>query len=240
MRLLLLCVFLTLLSNDCDGARSLSVPAFLVNYRAYSYPITPRGTIKPVMALGDSICTYEQVTIPTTKEGAPRQAISVEDLTPTIETLLANSGMKNGAINIISRHTTTALTINERESRLAEDMEKYFLDLAPVDERSDADYAVAGTRYLHNDINQRPDSVEEAQRCRDNGWDIDDPVTLQEWRDQEPINAHSHLLSMLLGSSETIPVIDGKMVIGQWQSILLVDLDGPRDRTVGIQFLGYQ
>jgi len=205
-------------------------------------PITSRGVLKlkAAMVLGDSICTYEQVTIPTTQKGPPRQAISVEDLTPTIELLLTKSGMKNGAVNIISRHTTTALTINERESRLADDMEKYFLDLAPVDERSHADSAVAGTRYFHNDIDKRPDSAEESQRCRDNGWDIDDPVRLQEWRNQEPINAHSHLLSMLLGSSETIPVIDGKMVIGQWQSILLVDLDGPRDRTVGIQFLGYQ
>ena len=68
---------------------------------------------------------------------------------------------------------------------------------------------------------------------------IDDETELQKWRDQEPINAHSHLLSMLVGSSESIPVVDGNMVIGQWQSVLLVDLDGPRDRTVGIQFLGY-
>ncbi len=45
---------------------------------------------------------------------------------------------------------------------------------------------------------------------------------------------------MVLGSSECIPVVDGSMVIGQWQSILLVDLDEPRDRTVGVQFLGYQ
>jgi secondary thiamine-phosphate synthase enzyme len=64
-------------------------------------------------------------------------------------------------------------------------------------------------------------------------------LELQRWRDQEPINAHSHLLSMLVGSSESIPVVDGTMVIGQWQSVMLVDLDGPRDRTVGIQLMGY-
>jgi thiamine phosphate synthase YjbQ (UPF0047 family) len=151
-----------------------------------------------------------------------------------------DSGMKNGSVNVISRHTTTALTINERESRLAQDMEKYFLELAPPDERSSADTAQEGTRYFHNDIDKRPDSAEEAQRCRENGWDIDNRDELQKWRDQEPINAHSHLLSMLLGSSETIPVVDGTLVIGQWQSILLVDLDGPRDRTVGIQLIGYK
>lgn len=45
---------------------------------------------------------------------------------------------------------------------------------------------------------------------------------------------------MLLGSSETIPVVNGNLVIGQWQSILMIDLDGPRDRTVGIQLIGYK
>lgn len=240
---MILFLLMSLLVNNCDGASILSFnkSAFISNVRAIPSSKTSRGTLKvAAMILGNPICTYEQVTIPTTQVGPPRQAISVEDLTPTIEMLLAKSGMKNGSVNVISRHTTTALTINERESRLAEDMEKYFLDLAPVDERSNANSAVRGTRYFHNDIDKRPDSAEESQRCRDNGWDIDDPVRLQEWRDQEPINAHSHLLSMLLGSSETIPIVDGKMVIGQWQSILLVDLDGPRDRTVGIQFLGYQ
>mmetsp|Transcript_86687 Transcript_86687/g.129984 ORF Transcript_86687/g.129984 Transcript_86687/m.129984 type:complete len:244 (+) Transcript_86687:268-999(+) len=193
-------------------------------------------------SLGAPICDYHTVDIPTSApEGTlPQQAISVEDLTPTLVSMLQESGMRQGVINVISRHTTTAITINEREKRLAEDMAKYFLQLAPPDERSESSARQEGRRYYHNDIDKRPDSEEEAQRCRENGWDIDDAKRLQEWRDQEPINAHSHLLSMLLGSSESIPVVDGKMVIGQWQSVLLVDLDGPRDRTVGVQFMGYQ
>ena len=199
-----------------------------------------KSVSSPRTALGSPICEYHQVTIPTSQSGPPRQRISVEDLTPTLNDLLSDSGLTNGVINVISRHTTTAITINERESRLAQDMEQYFLDLAPPDERSSADSAKTGVRYFHNDIDQRPDSPEEAQRCRDNGWKIDDAEQLAAWRAQEPINAHSHLLSMLLGSSESIPVVDGKMVIGQWQSVLLVDLDGPRERTVGVQLMGYQ
>jgi thiamine phosphate synthase YjbQ (UPF0047 family) len=197
-------------------------------------------------SLGSPVCEYHQVSVPTSQSGPPRQAISAEDLTPIINDLLSCSGMKNGVVHVISRHTTTAITINERESRLAQDMAEYFLKLVPPDERSSCEQAkqnsssAVGVRYYHNDIDRRPDSEQEAQRCRDNGWNIDDPTELQAWRDQEPINAHSHILSMLLGSSESIPVVNGKMVIGQWQSILLVDLDGPRDRTVGIQFLGYQ
>ena len=166
--------------------------------------------------------------------------MAVEDLTDVLYDLLQASGMQQGVVHVLSRHTTTAITINERESRLARDTEQALLALLPPDERSSAAAARTGVRYLHNDIDERPESAEEAQRCRDNGWDIDDPQVLQAWRDQEPINAHSHLLSMLLGSSEAIPVVDGRMQIGQWQSVLLVDLDGPRERTVGVQLMGYQ
>jgi len=191
--------------------------------------------------LGTPICEYHQITVPTTQKGPPRQAISVEDLTPTLETLLRDSGMVCGTVTVLSRHTTTAITINERESRLARDTASFLLQLAPPDERSEAaPVAVPGVRYEHNDIDQRPESDEEAARCRQNGWDIDDPQQLEKWRAQEPINAHSHLISMLLGSSESIPVVDAALTIGQWQSVLLVDLDGPRDRTVGVQLMGYR
>lgn len=158
--------------------------------------------------------------------------------------------MRNGLVTVISRHTTTSLTINEWESRLADDIADSLLKLVPPDERSISPASRKGITYKHNDIHLRPfgdknednynEDSEEARRCRENGWDVDDPERLQSWRDQEPINAHSHLLSILAGSgSESIPVVDGKMVLGQWQSVLLLDLDGPRDRTVGVQFMGY-
>jgi len=204
--------------------------------------------------LGAPICVYHQVDVPSSEpDPVPRQAISVEDLTPTLRRLLDASGMSNGLVTVISRHTTTSLTINEWESRLADDIADALLALVPPDERSISPASRKDVTYKHNDIHLRPfgdgdgngatgydvDS-EEAQRCRENGWDVDDPVQLQAWRDQEPINAHSHLLSILAGSgSESIPVVDGRMVLGQWQSVLLLDLDGPRDRTVGVQLMGY-
>jgi secondary thiamine-phosphate synthase enzyme len=52
------------------------------------------------------------------------------------------------------------------------------------------------------------------------------------------MNAHSHLLSIMTGSSESVPVVDGKLKIGRWQSIMLVELDGPRERSVAISFVG--
>ena len=54
------------------------------------------------------------------------------------------------------------------------------------------------------------------------------------------VNAHSHLACMLLGSSECVPCVAGELVLGQWQSVMLVDADGPRARTVGIQCLGFK
>ena len=55
----------------------------------------------------------------------------------------------------------------------------------------------------------------------------------------EPINAHSHLMAMTLGNSETVPIVDGKLALGTYQSVMLVDLDGPRQgRKVLVQICG--
>ncbi len=48
-------------------------------------------------------------------------------------------------------------------------------------------------------------------------------------------NADAHLRAVLLGMSETIPVEDGHLVLGTWQSIFFVELDGPRNRTINIK-----
>nr|QNO53720.1 hypothetical protein ONPGGGGH_00018 [Methanosarcinales archaeon ANME-1 ERB6] len=45
-------------------------------------------------------------------------------------------------------------------------------------------------------------------------------------------NAHSHLRSVLLGSSVTIPIEKGGLTLGTWQSIFFVECDGPRRREV--------
>jgi secondary thiamine-phosphate synthase enzyme len=52
-------------------------------------------------------------------------------------------------------------------------------------------------------------------------------------------NAQSHILAAILGPSETVPVEDGKLLLGTWQTILLVELDGPRaERRVAVQLIG--
>ena len=52
-------------------------------------------------------------------------------------------------------------------------------------------------------------------------------------------NAHSHLLGLFMSATETIPVAGGKLVLGGWQSIFFVELDGPREkRHVELQLMG--
>lgn len=58
----------------------------------------------------------------------------------------------------------------------------------------------------------------------------------QTWGDG---NGHSHLRATLLGPSLTVPVVDGKLVLGTWQQIIFLEFDNrPRDRRLVIQFVG--
>ena len=150
------------------------------------------------------VVDYTTVNIAAPSPGPPAQQITVVDLMPAITERIAKSGLRDGSVLVVSRHTTTAVTINEWESRLVRDLRDWLLRLAPPDERSAIGEPGNGVRYLHNDIDQRPESEDERRRCRENGWEIDDPTELQRWRDQEPINAHSHLAAILLGSSECV------------------------------------
>lgn len=137
------------------------------------------------------------INIPTEK------GINIYNVTPQIEELIKESAIINGHVLVFSRHTTTALAINENEERLLVDIKTYLNKLAPQ-----------GDRYLHNDLHLR-----------------DVPP-------DEPINAHSHLMAMTLSTSENIPICDGRLGLGTYQSVLFFDLDGPRNRTLSIQIVG--
>jgi secondary thiamine-phosphate synthase enzyme len=55
------------------------------------------------------------------------------------------------------------------------------------------------------------------------------------WRhDKIDSNGAAHLKAAILGPSETIPIHNGRMALGTWQAVMLVELDGPRDRRVVI------
>ncbi len=132
------------------------------------------------------------------------EGISIHNLTPAIAAFVAETGIQAGQVLVYSRHTTTAIAINEYEERLLADIKAFLAKLAPP-----------GDRYLHNDLHLR-----------------DVPP-------DEPENAHAHLMAIVLGNSETLPIADGKLGLGTYQAVLLADLDGPRRRSVCLQAIGH-
>jgi secondary thiamine-phosphate synthase enzyme len=65
-------------------------------------------------------------------------------------------------------------------------------------------------------------------------------VRTQHMHPDERPNGHSHCLQLLLGSSESVPVGDGQLLLGAWQRVFLVELDGPRpQREVLLQVVGH-
>ena len=102
--------------------------------------------------------------------------------------------IESGIANIFSKHSTSAIVVNENESGLLADLELMLSDL------------------------------------------VSDKYSWQ--HDRIDNNAKSHLKSFLLSSSETIPISDGKLDLGTWQSVFFVELDGPRrNRTVDLTFI---
>jgi secondary thiamine-phosphate synthase enzyme len=56
------------------------------------------------------------------------------------------------------------------------------------------------------------------------------------WRhDRVDNNAAAHIKATILGPSETVPVRDGGLQLGTWQSLMLVEFDGPRERTLIVE-----
>jgi secondary thiamine-phosphate synthase enzyme len=131
------------------------------------------------------------------------EGIQIHNLMESLNEEITKSGIKEGMVNIISRHTTTALAINEYEPRLLDDLRSFFNEIAPPDKP-----------YKHNDLH------------------------LRDCPPDEPKNAHSHILAMLLSSNESVPLVNGRLLLGTWQSVLLFELDGPRQRQVGVQIIG--
>jgi secondary thiamine-phosphate synthase enzyme len=65
------------------------------------------------------------------------------------------------------------------------------------------------------------------------------------WRHNDPKlsecdrkNADSHLRAMVLGHTISLPVRNGSLALGNWQSVILAELDGPRERSIHVQVVG--
>ena len=70
--------------------------------------------------------------------------------------------------------------------------------------------------YFHNDFDIRTVNMEE---------------------DECP-NAHSHCQHLMLSASESVPILGGRMQLGRWQRLFLIELDRPKLRHVTVQVIG--
>jgi secondary thiamine-phosphate synthase enzyme len=131
------------------------------------------------------------------------------DVTDDVMDVVARSEVRNGMALVYSPHTTCAVVINELENGFADDFAELLDQIAPSE----------GRYYRHDDLAIRTQGIE------------DDTA--------EYPNGHSHLRAGLLSSSsQTVPIVDGRLMLGQWQRIFFCELDRSRPRKVFIQVLG--
>lgn len=127
------------------------------------------------------------------------------DVTTLVAEQVRRSGVTHGLVNVQTRHTTTAVVVNENEPLLIDDLKRHLENWAP-----------RHASYRHNDLAARG---------------LDDPPG-------ERLNGHSHHQAVILGSSETLNVVNGRICLGDWQRIFLVELDGSRERRISITVIG--
>jgi len=145
------------------------------------------------------------------------------DVTASAERAVASSGIRAGTITVYSPHTTCSVIIQEESH----------------------DRLYDGTEHLLQDMLDRLEPV--VPTCRHEGQylhpgklhiqhAVDDLGEEAVWS----LNTDAHIRSSLIGRSETIPINDGRMELGEFGRIYFVDFDGTRarDRKVHFQLLG--
>lgn len=144
------------------------------------------------------------------------------DVTDQVQEVLAASGISNGILVVSSQHTTCSVLIQEASD--------------------DVDYW--GTELLMQDLLSILDGL--APTCRTQGqYHHPGPrhIIAAEGRGELPswsLNTDAHLRSVILGRSQTVPVVDGAMMLGDFGRFYFADFDQvrARERTVRVQIVG--
>jgi secondary thiamine-phosphate synthase enzyme len=71
----------------------------------------------------------------------------------------------------------------------------------------------------------------------DPGTDLDLLDALEYRHPHDPSHVSDHILSSLIGTSLSVPVDDGELLLGTWQRIILLEFDGPRKRQIALSFV---
>jgi secondary thiamine-phosphate synthase enzyme len=131
------------------------------------------------------------------------------DVTSDVLRAVERSEVANGMALVYSPHTTCAVVINERESGFIQDFNELLESLVPSE----------GPYYRHDDLSIRTEGLE------------DDPHDVP--------NGHSHCRAALLSSSsQAIPIVDGRLLLGRYQKVFFCELDRARARKLFIQVIG--
>jgi secondary thiamine-phosphate synthase enzyme len=130
------------------------------------------------------------------------------DLTRDVRGAVERADVVNGMALVYSPHTTCAIVVNELEDGIAQDLSDILEALAPE----------TGRYYRHDDP--------ELRGLRQDGT-------------AHPPNGHSHVRAGLLASSsQTFPIVDRQLLLGEYQRIFFCELDCSRPRKVFIQVIG--
>lgn len=190
---------------------NLHVFSLLTSNRKPNISIHKSKKISSIFSLSSFVTYYEELSVPTLR------GTSLIDITKSVDEILKKSGCKEGVVTVLSRHSTVSVIIQEFEGRFVDDARQFLFKLAPPN-----------YPYLHNDLDFRvgpPDWP-----GGDSAW--------RAFRATQPVNAHSHLIAMCLGTSESIPVTKGELRIGTYQNVIVVDADGPKKRSIAVQVTG--
>jgi len=145
------------------------------------------------------------------------------DVTDRVKDIVSRSGIKDGLAVVYSQHTTCSVMIQEESHDQTYHGTKYLLqDLLDVLEVLIPRCQKEG-QYLH----PGPEHIRYA---------VEDLGELPSWS----LNTDAHLRSCLLGRSESIPIIEGELELGEFGRVYFVDFDAvrARKRTVRVQVVG--
>lgn len=149
-------------------------------------------------------------------------------ITKDIEEVVASSGVKRGVVTIQTHHTTCGIWINEDEKNLIGPSEEigYASDLRKVLDN----FANPMHEYGHNDI---CDINNKNGKRNTHLCEPDENGVIQEC-----VNGHAHAQALMIHPSLSCIVEGGKLLLGRWQQIMLVELDHDRERKISVLVQG--
>ncbi|MBL5825696.1 secondary thiamine-phosphate synthase enzyme YjbQ [Serratia fonticola] len=150
--------------------------------------------------------------------------ISFEDITEQVQQCLKESKISNGIVTVFSQHTSCTVFIQED----SEDITYQKVPLILQDMVNALEKIFPTCQYEGQYLHPGPIHTQRAMELRDEK---------SEWM----LNTDGHLRSVLLGRSETIPVLDGEMTLGEFGRIYFSDMDQTRARSrmVRVQIIGH-